>query len=236
MVFVGTSKRSISGNNTGAEPNYTGTYGQYDNGATVFSPLYDNFAGTSLSGLWETFGHSVIATVDNGVTSTSSSYGALVSVRSTFNPDDYAFDMYGYSITPSNRLGMGGWLNPSTTYPFQVSTLPEFSLTDWALYYPTYDMGVAADNNPHVFTVWSSTTNTIGFGLVDYAHKTSGSLRSGFAGTSTAQEEVIYTEGGTGFTQWSRIRYLPTGGNMPTITLGSVTPITPPYASNIMWL
>jgi PKD repeat protein len=37
--------------NTGAEPLYTATYGQYDDGAAVFS-TYDNFAGASLSSQW----------------------------------------------------------------------------------------------------------------------------------------------------------------------------------------
>src|SRR5271166_4069958 len=44
----GTNNFSSSGT-TGAEPKFTGTYGQYDNGANIFT-FYDNFAGSSLNG------------------------------------------------------------------------------------------------------------------------------------------------------------------------------------------
>src|SRR2546428_5558927 len=57
----------------GEEPSLSGSYGQYDNGANVFT-FYDNFAGTSLSAKWVTVkssGGSV--TVNNGATFTTSS-------------------------------------------------------------------------------------------------------------------------------------------------------------------
>ncbi|MEM3846933.1 MAG: hypothetical protein QXU98_14660, partial [Candidatus Parvarchaeota archaeon] len=51
----------------GANPQWTNTYGQYDNGANVFS-FYDNFAGTSLRSGWTNMGNATATTVNNGVT------------------------------------------------------------------------------------------------------------------------------------------------------------------------
>lgn len=47
QVLYGTSDNSMDGTITGAEPNYTGTYAQYDSGSSVFSK-YTNFDGTSI--------------------------------------------------------------------------------------------------------------------------------------------------------------------------------------------
>ncbi|MEM3860182.1 MAG: hypothetical protein QW478_12395 [Candidatus Micrarchaeaceae archaeon] len=51
----------------GANPLWTSTYGQYDNGANVFN-FYDNFAGTSLRSAWTNMGNATTTTVNNGVT------------------------------------------------------------------------------------------------------------------------------------------------------------------------
>src|SRR5579875_774278 len=52
--------------NTGVAPQLTSTYGQYDNGINVFQ-FYDNFAGTSLSSKWSSFGYGApTLTVNNG--------------------------------------------------------------------------------------------------------------------------------------------------------------------------
>lgn len=54
----------------GEAPTISGTYGQYDNGAQVFT-LYDNFAGTSLSSNWVSQGSAGGSyTVNNGITIT----------------------------------------------------------------------------------------------------------------------------------------------------------------------
>ncbi|MEM3845292.1 MAG: hypothetical protein QXU98_06285 [Candidatus Parvarchaeota archaeon] len=51
----------------GANPLWTSTYGQYDNGANVFN-FYDNFAGTTLSSKWVEGTNGGTATINNGLT------------------------------------------------------------------------------------------------------------------------------------------------------------------------
>jgi len=65
------SDNFLDGVTVGEAPQLSATYGQYDNGAKVFS-FYDNFAGTSLSSKWtDTSGTPV---VNNGLTLSYPSY------------------------------------------------------------------------------------------------------------------------------------------------------------------
>jgi hypothetical protein len=84
QVIYGTSVTCMNGTNTGAEPLYTGTYGQYDNGATVFQTLYDNFAGSSLNpNLWSTYAKgSASYSVSNGLSLTTSASNDVMHVYS----------------------------------------------------------------------------------------------------------------------------------------------------------
>jgi len=70
-MIIDLTNQLIDGNYAGINAiygqNYLGlSYGQYDNGKNVFL-LYDNFAGTTLSSIWNTFGSGSI-TVNNGLT------------------------------------------------------------------------------------------------------------------------------------------------------------------------
>jgi len=70
-MIIDLTNQLIDGNYAGINAiygqNYLGlSYGQYDNGKNVFL-LYDNFAGTTLSSIWNTFGSGSI-TVKNGLT------------------------------------------------------------------------------------------------------------------------------------------------------------------------
>ncbi|MEM3860013.1 MAG: hypothetical protein QW478_11540, partial [Candidatus Micrarchaeaceae archaeon] len=86
----------------GANPLWTSTYGQYDNGANVFS-FYDNFAGTSLKSVWTVpSGSNYI--VNNGFIATPSSTTAV------YNP----------SIQETSSIITEWLLNLSST------TFPEF--------------------------------------------------------------------------------------------------------------
>ncbi|MGA2680194.1 MAG: DUF2341 domain-containing protein [Candidatus Bathyarchaeia archaeon] len=66
-----TSVNCMNGVSTGAAPTYTSTYGQYDNGANVFS-FYQNFAGTNLPPIWSKT-DSYAETINNGLTVTAGS-------------------------------------------------------------------------------------------------------------------------------------------------------------------
>ena len=66
LAIYGLAIDAFNATNTGAEPNFTGTYGQFDTGAVVFS-FYDNFAGSTLAGSWTTDTNTT-RTVSNGLT------------------------------------------------------------------------------------------------------------------------------------------------------------------------
>jgi trimeric autotransporter adhesin len=87
MVFQTTST-TFDDNYWGEAPTLSGTYGQYDNGANVFT-FYDNFAGTTLnSAKWTIINSSADITVNNGLTvslSKSTGYGFIASATQT-NP------------------------------------------------------------------------------------------------------------------------------------------------------
>ena len=85
MVFEPTTT-NFDDNYWGEAPSISGTYGQYDNGANVFT-FYDNFAGSSLSAKWTSITSSATITVNNGLTvtlTTSAGYGFIVSATQTY--------------------------------------------------------------------------------------------------------------------------------------------------------
>jgi hypothetical protein len=122
QVLYATSVNAMNTSNTGAEPNYTGTYGQYDNGATVFG-FYDNFTGTTLNSKWTTSNYS--ASVNNGLTihvtsgnnggiyaSYSCSNNTIVEVRAeeiSGYRQMLAFALSGTATGPINNSGGSGY-------------------------------------------------------------------------------------------------------------------------------
>ncbi|MEM3862339.1 MAG: hypothetical protein QW203_07675, partial [Thermoplasmatales archaeon] len=84
----------------GANPLWTSTYGQYDNGANVFS-FYDNFAGTTLNTTkWSSVTTTGTVTVDNGITIADNGGGAGEGIVSKIGiPPDSVFEIYRASQT-----------------------------------------------------------------------------------------------------------------------------------------
>ena len=97
------------------------SYGQYDNGASVFS-FYDNFAGSSLSSKWtELNSGSISLTVSNGVTMQNTAYNTGGGISSSSQSVDNVFEGYAYAFTttggsyPSVAVAMGqGQTMPSS--------------------------------------------------------------------------------------------------------------------------
>ena len=101
------------GKHWGEAPQLSATYGQYDNGAKVFS-FYDNFAGTTLSSRWTT-GGVYSGSVDNGLTLTSpsvsggiyASYSATSGILETYWEQTAA---QTFKVIFLNQLSIGtGW-------------------------------------------------------------------------------------------------------------------------------
>ncbi len=97
---------------TGEAPQLSGTYAQYDNGATVFPTFYDNFAGISLASKWTSDGFQTVA-VNNGVTLTyvSSNWNAIYTNTFSAALNNVA-DVY---VEASNPSGTGACINTSGT-------------------------------------------------------------------------------------------------------------------------
>ncbi len=69
IIYMGIAPSSVNllnNNNVGEAPQLSSTYAEYDDGANVFS-FYDNFAGTTLSNIWQIHGNPIIS-VNDGLT------------------------------------------------------------------------------------------------------------------------------------------------------------------------
>ncbi|MFP3191472.1 MAG: DUF2341 domain-containing protein, partial [Thermoproteota archaeon] len=82
----------------GEAPQLSSTYGQYDDGASVFN-FYDNFAGTTLSSKWATDIWKGSYTVSNGITIDDTDGGAYLWSSSGFNPNHTIADTYVNSLS-----------------------------------------------------------------------------------------------------------------------------------------
>ena len=110
LVFSATTASGYSTTHTGVQPNYSATYGQYDNGASVFPILYQNFAGTAVPTGWEALG---TYTIDNGF-SIGTAINAYIVSSSSFGADaNQIFDAYITQLQSSSTLNM--WLGYTGT-------------------------------------------------------------------------------------------------------------------------
>jgi len=104
MNFMASTIMTSTASFTGEAPQLSGTYGQYDNGAQVFT-FYDGFPGSSLSANWTSysFGAGTLV-VNNGITITSvgsaNSTNVITSV-SSYAPSVIA-ETYAKASAPSS--------------------------------------------------------------------------------------------------------------------------------------
>jgi hypothetical protein len=122
MAFLPTGT-TYDGNYWGNAPNLSGTYGQYDNGANVFT-FYDDFKGTTLDPKWTPIigssGASI--TVNNGLTVTTTStastaYAFVLSGVQTQPKIAETYTISGNSILGvSTTTNLNGFIAPYTGY------------------------------------------------------------------------------------------------------------------------
>ncbi len=119
MGFASNTVNLMNNKITGEAPSLSANYGQYDDGASIFS-FYDNFAGATLSSKWVTAASGGTATINNGLSLTvPETVGDYVYVASASaiasQPIIAEAFMNGNSINVGGyRLGFG--LVPSQTY------------------------------------------------------------------------------------------------------------------------
>jgi hypothetical protein len=114
MCFDDPLTVSIDGVHTGAEPNYTATYGQYDNGSYVFD-VYDNFDGVTLDPMWNTQNQGAgTISVSDGLYLTTTGLGDYASIVSTATTLPLISEAHMSGITATSPTIYGGVFQSKT--------------------------------------------------------------------------------------------------------------------------
>jgi hypothetical protein len=240
QVIYPTSVNCMNTSNTGAEPNYTGTYGQYDNGASVFG-FYDNFAGTSLNSKWTKTSY-CSATVNNGLTLQSScssgGWGGMYASYSTSNPVTMeanaeeattSTSALALQLAQSSTYVYSGWCEDSS-YMFYYDDGSHNTLIE----------KVSSSNagTQLVSSTWSSKGTYYILSAVVGSNATNNLAQQVGYGSTFSQTvgDTTYTSfsyvclnvyyGGNWKLYWVRCRITPPSLTMPSASAGSVTTIT----------
>jgi hypothetical protein len=195
---------------TGAQPMATSTYGQYDNGASVFN-YYWNFAGTSLPSGWVT-SSSMSATVNNGVTLSASAGGQTFTYQANLTPP-LTYEIYGKVITPStlNANLVADIYYPLLSWHDQVG---EGYNGNHFLYYAIGSTSYYTNIpwNTNIFYLDGiSWDGSLTYMYVNYT-------QLGKDTRSTSYVNIRVWQGSTTtFIQWVRVRAYPPNGVMPVV-------------------
>jgi hypothetical protein len=246
MAFLSTTT-SFDGSYWGAAPNLSSPYGQYDNGANVFS-FYDNFAGTSLNSRWTIFGSSRgTVSVNNGVTLTSSSSTYSIGIFASYTPPttgivtetyfNAATISAGYRVFDGNSMtsastaeqnGYIGILQAGGLGTLRLSKMVSGTQTNLVF---TTD-ALTAGNNYTSSLLWQSSTLT----MADLTNGHSASTTDTTYSLSTMTQVALAigaTSGTKYVTYWFRVRQSPPSGVMPSASFGSLTSLNPNYKLDI---
>ena len=209
--------------NVGAQPNYTSTYAEYDDGANVFTD-YWNFAGTTLPTGW-TVGSGVTVSADNGLTVSTGNTGTGY-VYNTELTAPYIIETYTEETTlDSGTAASGIGTATSTTGEQQYATA-------------LWDNNGSADGfNNLVDGNWQTASGTsaantfylLGMYITSTGSNYLADYGSSFSASSTdtpGNAYLLLTQGDEGVYQWVRVRAYPPSGVMPSVSFGNVQPIT----------
>ena len=214
------SSTALDGVYTGEAPQLSSTYGQYDNGAKVFTN-YWNFAGTSVPSSWTTSG---TITINNGLSISGSSTPSQIETTSTFGTS--VLDWYGYATVPT---GGGYWINmgwySSTSTPQGNGWFTYGGQSDYGYGYVTSSdtitviyTNVSAGQN-YVFSIANDGTNAhyyLNYAVESTTYAIQDATNSiGFRNGSGSSSGG----GSTVFVQWVRVRTYPPNGVMPSVSL-----------------
>ncbi len=229
LGFASTSTNLFDGLSTGEAPQLSGTYGQYDDGASVFS-YYNDFANSeSLSGF--SLNQYLGASASNGLTVTSPYYvddiGAVYTGTSYHNMN-FVYDAYG----EAQQVGYGSiFLGTSVQANNGGVTTGDFGLWLWGTFssgaqnWEVYSDGdvnagsVPLPNMNQFYVLTTGATTSSGFYSINYgapmyamAYGSSGinPVYVGFHIDSNAKE----------FYYWMRTRIYPPSGSMPRLQFG----------------
>lgn len=224
MVLVDTTLSSYSTTHTGVEPTYNSTYGQYDNGTSVFEEYY-NFAGTSLPSNLSARGGLTVS-VNNGLTITGVQANANVYSATTYTPSTIVFDLWTYRNTTNTSTGyfIDGASGFTADYLLGSANLSRDLVAQSynGSSTNTSSAGSAIPLSPNlgVISIWQTSTDV--YGSIDYGTPVSTAVN--YTSTSNYSAVSIYVSGDYDLIQTWAIRLAPTNNSMPTITFGSITP------------
>ena len=224
MVFL--SKTSpFDGNYWGEAPTLSGTYGQYDNGANVFT-FYDNFAGTTLSPKWTSVlsGSGATITVNNGLTVATTTTGAYGFVISAYQP--YPEVAETYTTSGNSILGVStSQLLNGFIAPYYGYSMDWYSGYDDIEYEGTASAQLAAPTEANFPTgIWQVTWSATGS---EYFQDGSGVSYSGTNGGHAIANYGIYVGQSNGVIQsslfsWARMRAYPPSNTLPSVSFGTI--------------
>jgi hypothetical protein len=227
MAFLSTST-NFDGVQAGEAPTLSGTYGQFDNGAKVFT-FYDNFAGTTINSAWNVAGASGTYFVNNGLRVLSNPFpGYSFSLVSQYT---------GPLVVDALQVGTyGAWLGAS--FSDLQTTSSSYTVTSGAtqwVYPPQGSDGInglctasgctgftpnPASTTKQVVTLAVNSTQAIEY--QDYASATT---RSGTNSLTNypGLSQVGWSATDNQNTTWFRIRAYPPNNAMPSVSFGAAS-------------
>jgi hypothetical protein len=235
MIFADRGTTVWDGTLTGVAPQWTATYGQYDNGASVFNNYY-NFAGTILDNRISTIS-GVKLTQNNSlsiaVTITETTFYILTSSFETSPFVMEAYETY-YGVPASANVNeQWGLIIDSNTSTSQntggshggtlyIGIIPNAGAGSWGphIVMGQTDLGGLGYNFSSQYTAIDSITQSpssvsISFNGITYSTSTN-ALTSGYIGFyvySDTANSIIST------VHWLRTRAYPPNGVMPSVEL-----------------
>ena len=210
--------------NVGAQPNYTSTYAEYDNGSNVFTD-YQSWGGlTALPTGWTNSGFSSIS-FDATYTSTTQSSGTTESITMAYTPSyPFIFDI-GIEASSAGGGFLGtGLLNSNSagaSYLFGMGWNTGSGGETDALIASADNYGGSSPLNS--VSVWSSifTSDSALTAQLNYSTQVSATGTAetyGYLGWFQYDGDISDTIN----VYWTRTRAYPPNGVMPSITFGSV--------------
>ncbi len=221
-IFPTTVSEYASSGFWGAYPTFTPTYGQYDNGATVFT-FYNNFNGTTLCSCMRVFGSPTI-TVNNGITvSTTSCLGCGIQTNAVYLPN-VTFDSFTQAPVGSYYMNIG----PEETSTINQNGVVASYGAQGATILLTQNAGVQhhtlSQTEPTGYSVWSdSWTPSEAYQQMNYGSQLSSSID--IPSISLPWTLLVYAANSASMSaQWTRVRVFLPNNVMPEATFGTIAP------------
>jgi hypothetical protein len=221
----------------GEAPQLSPTYGEYDNGASVFN-FYDNFAGTTINSEWtQVIPSNALITQNNRITistNQSSSYGGLILTNGYTGIQIFE----GY-ITAVSGIAAGLALQTGKS---ATSGGYDFDYWSGSVAYGSMEGGMIGNKNPNLQVsigidggAWLSSSSQVWY--KNYVATTGSQTSYSLPSTVYPSIGIYQHSSSTSITyQWVRTRAYPPNGVMPTASFGSTVNGAPNLTINYYYV